>query len=76
MLYLKNTDEYEKRLGTRDKHQYQKFNIESSINQQEAYLKLADEVEKETKNIKVIRYDNGDCENYEEKINKELDFLF
>lgn len=76
VLYLKNTNEYEMRLGTRDKHQYQKFNIESSINQQNAYLQLADEVEKETKNIKVIRYDNGDCENYEEKINKELDFLF
>ena len=69
-------EEYGLRLDTREKHQYQKFDIDSSIKQQQEYLKLADEVEKETKNIKVIRYDNGNCDNYEEKINKELHFLF
>ena len=76
VLYLKNTEEYEKRIGERNKHEYQKFNLESSIKQQEAYLKLANEVENETKNIKIIKFDNSNAENYEEKINNELGFLF
>ena len=73
VLYLKDTNEYEKRLQ-RDKGEYQKFAVESSIKQQEAYLKLADEVEKTTKNIKVIRFDNS--ENHIEKINEQFGFLF
>lgn len=76
VLYLEDVSEYEKRIEARDKHQYQKFNIESSIKQQGEYLKLADEVEKNTKNIKVIRYNNGNADNYEEKIDEELGFLF
>lgn len=76
VLYLKDVSEYEERIKDRNKHQYQKFDIESSIKQQEAYLKLADEVEKKTKNIKVIRYCTESSENYDEKIDRELNFLF
>ena len=76
VLYLKNTEEYEKRISERDKHEYQKFNLESSVNQQEAYLKLADEVGNEAKNIRIIKFDNSNSENYEEKIEEELGFLF
>lgn len=76
VLYLKDVKEYKKRLENRTKHQYQKFDIKSSITQQETYLKLADEVENKTKNIKVIKYNNQDSEQYEEKIKQELKFLF
>ena len=34
------------------------FNAQNSINQQNAYLQLADEIEKECKNIKVLRLKN------------------
>ena len=75
VLYIKDTSEYEKRIK-RDKGEYQKFAVESSIKQQEEYLKLADEIEQKTKNIKVIRYDNSNCDNYKEKINEQFGFLF
>ena len=74
-LYLKDTTEYEQRIK-RDKHNYQKFEVESSIKQQDAYLNLADEIERETKNIKVIKFENDSCENYKEKINEKFGFLF
>lgn len=74
-LYLKDTTEYEKRIK-RNKHEYQKFEVESSIKQQEAYLKLADEIERETKNIKVIKFNNDSTENSEEKINEIFGYLF
>lgn len=57
VLYLKDEKKYEERIK-RSKHQYQKFEVESSIKQQREYLKIADEVEKTSKNIKVIRFDN------------------
>ena len=72
---MKDTNEYEQRIK-RDKGVYQKFSVESSIRQQEEYLKLADEVEKTTKNIKVIRFDNSNCENYKEKIDNQFGFLY
>ena len=75
VLYIKDTSQYEKRIQ-RDKGEYQKFAVESSIKQQEEYLKLADEIEKTTKNIKVIRFDNSNCEDYKEKINEQFGFLF
>ena len=76
VLYLKDTSEYERRIK-RDKHQYQKFEVESSIKQQEEYLKMADEVEEKANNIKVVRFNyNGVHEDVKEKINEELSFLF
>lgn len=67
VLYLENEKEYENRIK-RDKHQYQKFSIENSLNQQKEYLKLADEVQKSTKNIKVIKFANDNKENTEKKL--------
>ena len=75
VLYLEDTNSYKKRIQ-RNKHEYQKFNVESSIRQQEEYLRLADEVEKETKNIKVVRFDNDNSKDYQEKIDQEFGFLF
>lgn len=75
VLYLEDASEYETRIK-RDKHQYQKFDAQSSINQQNEYLQLADEVEKNTKNIKVIKFNNNTSENFEKNINKQFGFLF
>ena len=75
VLYLEDISEYEKRI-VRDKHQYQQFNVESSIQQQEEYLKLADEVEKETKNIRVIKFNNNTNPNFEEEMQRCFGELF
>lgn len=75
VLYLKNEEEFKSRLK-REKHEYQEFETESSIRQQEEYLKLADEVEKETKNIKVIRLDNSEKDKYKENLKKYFGHLF
>lgn len=67
VLYLENEKEYENRIK-RDKHQYQKFSVQNSINQQNEYLKLADEVKEKTKNINVIKFVNDNKKNTEEKL--------
>lgn len=72
ILCLKDETLYEKRIK-RDKHEYQKFDVESSIMQQREYLKLADEVEQTTKNIKVIRFENDTQELQEQNIIKYFD---
>lgn len=60
-LYLSNEDEYEKRLErpAKAKNAYAKFDKQSSINQQNAYLKMADEISEKYPNIKVIKLDNS-----------------
>ena len=60
-LFLGNTDEYEKRLKREGKAnvKYAKFNIQSSIDQQNEYLKMSDEIESKYKNIHVIKYDTS-----------------
>lgn len=59
-LYLSDENEFEKRLNRENKAsiKYAKFNKESSINQQNAYLKLADEISEKYKNIHVAKFDN------------------
>lgn len=69
MAYLQDESLYEARIK-RDKHEYQKFEVESSILQQREYLKMADEVEKQTKNIKVIRFANDTQEMFKENVQK------
>ncbi len=75
VLYLKDTSVFEKRIK-RDKHQYQAFNVESSIKQQNEYLKLADEVEKDAKNIKVIRFNADNNETFTKQIDEQFGYLF
>ena len=75
VLYLEDTSKFEERIK-RDKAEYQKFEVESSIKQQEEYLKLADEIEKETKNIKVVKISTDKNEAYKEKIEKQFGYLF
>lgn len=43
VLYLEDTSLYEKRLR-RQHHQYQAFSLENSVNQQNTYLKLIDDI--------------------------------
>ena len=69
VLYLEDEAKYEERIK-RSKHQYQKFEVESSIMQQREYLKMADEIEKDCKNIKVIRFNNDSEEIFNENISK------
>lgn len=69
MTYLKDESLYSQRIK-RDKHQYQKFEVESSILQQREYLKMADEIEQEAKNIKVIRFANDTKEIFAENVQK------
>lgn len=60
-LYLKDTNIYIERLKREDKAvvSYAKFNKENSLEQQEMYLKMADEIEQKYKNINVVKIDNG-----------------
>ena len=75
VLYLENEKLYETRIK-RNKHQYQKFEVESSIKQQREYLKMADEISKTTENIKVIRFANDTKEQFNFQVNKYFGNLF
>lgn len=69
MAYLQDESLYETRIK-REKHMYQEFDINSSILQQREYLKMADEVEQQSKNIKVIRFANDTDEMFKENVQK------
>ena len=75
VLYLEDTSKFEQRIK-RDKCEYQKFEVESSIKQQKEYLKLADEIEKGTNNIKVIKINTDEDGAYKEKIEENFGYLF
>jgi len=57
VLYLKDTSIYEKRLR-RQHHQYQAFSLQNSIDQQNAYLKLIDDIKH--KNIHKLKIATDD----------------
>lgn len=75
ILYLDDVNVYKDRIEQRHKHQYQKFDLASSIKQQEEYLKIADEVNEKTKNIKVIKFNNNIIKDQDD-IKEKLSFLF
>lgn len=60
-LYLRNTNLFEERLDRGPHHQYQAFSVENSVNQQNKYLEISDELD-QYKSIKVhrIAMDNFD----------------
>lgn len=74
VLYLKETERFQYRIK-RDKCEYQKFAIESSVKQQIEYLKMANEIEQKAKNIKVLRISTDDEEAYKEEIEKHFGYL-
>lgn len=59
-LYLSDENEFERRLAREKKAdiKYAKFNKENSINQQNAYLQIADEITAKYPNIHVVKFDN------------------
>lgn len=59
VLYLKDTEIYRKRLE-RVHHNYQAFSIDSSINQQNEYLKLADALKKTNIHVLKVAMDDFD----------------
>lgn len=76
-LYLKDTNLYKMRLKRSGKAitEYAKFNIESSINQQEQYLKMANELSKKYNTIKVFNVSNDtNEETLKSKIKEILNF--
>lgn len=69
VLYLKDTSIYEKRLQ-RQHHQYQAFSLENSVNQQNAYLKLIDNIKyKSIKTLKIA------TDNYEEAYDELIESI-
>ena len=73
-LYLSDENEFAKRLDREGKAKvkYTEFNKQSSVNQQNEYLKLADEIKEKYKNINVIKIDNCRDLNEVKKEIKEL----
>lgn len=59
VLYCKDTSLYEQRLR-RQHHNYQAFSVENSVNQQNTYLKLLDEIEYDTINKMKLCVDDYD----------------
>ena len=76
-LYLSDTNLYKTRLERSGKAitEYAKFNIESSIHQQEQYLKMANELSKKYNTIKVFNVSNDtDEEALKHKIKEIFNF--
>lgn len=72
VLYLKNEELYHERLR-RIHHDYHAFSIQSSVEQQRCYLKLADDIE--SKNIKVVKIAMDDFKKGYDKLIKEIPIL-
>ena len=69
VLYCKDTSLYEQRLR-RQHHNYQAFSVENSVNQQNAYLKLIDDIKyKSIKTLKIA------TDNYEEAYNELIESI-
>ena len=69
LLYLKNTDLYKQRLERAYHHNYQAFSIQNSIDQQEAYQKMAQEIKNNASPIKVLETPTDDFSYAYKKIN-------
>ena len=69
-LYLEDESLYEKRLIRERHHNYQSFSAQNSIDQQNIYKELGDEIKKKYKNIKVYRIAMDDFDKAYEKIDK------
>lgn len=58
-LYLKDVELFRQRLARESHHNYQSFSLENSVNQQNVYKEIADELEQNT-SINVIRMEMDD----------------
>lgn len=68
LLYLNNPELYLQRLRRSQHHNYQKFSVQNSMNQQEKYLELGDELKDSSIKVIPLAMDNFD-EAYKE-VNK------
>ena len=58
-LYLKNTELFRQRLDRGEHHQYQSFSLENSVNQQNKYLEISEELSQyDTINVHQIPMDD------------------
>ena len=73
-LYLKDTSQYEKRLSREGKANidYSKFDVKNSIEQQNTYLKMADEIKEKYPNIKTININTDQDLDKTKKLLKEF----
>ena len=69
-LYLEDTNLYIKRLARESHHNYQAFKLENSVNQQNTYLKMSEEIKNAYPNIKVLNLKMDDFNTAYEKINE------
>lgn len=58
LLYLKNPELYRERLQRESHHNYQSFSLENSVNQQNVYLEISQELKDTTINVLEIPMDN------------------
>lgn len=70
VLYLEDTSLFKKRLEREGHHNYQEFSIDNSVNQQNTYLSMAEELKNTKINIIKLSMDNFDMAY--EKINEIL----
>lgn len=70
-LYLEDTELFKKRLDRGEHHQYQEFSLKNSVDQQNVYNDLCDELEKTT-NINVLRVAT---DNYDKAYQEIKNFL-
>ena len=70
-LFLKDVELYRKRLARESHHNYQAFSLQSSVNQQNKYLEIADELSN-FNNINVIKLEMDNFEVAYDKVREIL----
>ena len=70
-LYLQNVELFRQRLDRDSHHNYQSFSIQNSIEQQNKYLEISNELEK-VENINVHRLEMDDFSKSYEKVKRLL----
>lgn len=70
VLYLENTELYQERLARESHHNYQSFSIQNSVNQQNVYLSLVEELKDTNMNIILLSMDS--FEEAYQKLNEKL----
>ena len=76
-LYLKDTNQYVKRLDRKEKAviKYAKFEAENSIKQQEVYLEMAKEIKEKYQKINVINLQNDrDLEETKKELRDKINY--
>lgn len=76
-LYLKDTNQYAKRLDRKEKAviKYAKFEAENSIKQQEVYLEMAKEIKEKYQKINVINLQNDrDFEETKKELRDKINY--